>query len=85
MEKLEKAVPKQRVYDSPRFNRMLVLVAFMFLAGWLGWLMAGAIDKIEPVHVVAILAAVGGPVGTYIGIKGTGQEPVRPQRTADEV
>ena len=50
------------------FNRTIVLLSFIGLAGWLGFL--AKIGTLTAVDIATILAAVGTPIGLYVGLKG---------------
>ena len=49
------------------FNRMVIILAIVALAGWLAFL------KIDPEAIVKIIMAVSTPAGIYIGVKGLGK------------
>ena len=52
-----------------KFNRTIVLLGLMVLAGWMSYLMA--VEDFDSEKVSYILGLVAGPVGAYIGVKGS--------------
>ena len=54
-----------------KFNRTLVLIGLMGLAGWIAWLMAT--QNFSADSAAFIFGAAASPVAAYIGVKGNGQ------------
>jgi len=51
-----------------KYNRTIVLLGYMVLCGWMGYLQLD--NSLSMENALAILGLVGAPVAAYIGIKG---------------
>lgn len=60
--------------NKTQFNRTIVLLAFMALAGWLAYLQAKNV-YLKAEGVMAVLGVIGPSVTGYVIIKGKGGTP----------